>query len=47
MERPQSPIKEEWIKYKRYATHNLPKHIRDYLEYQSKMFCWYFDQKIF
>lgn len=33
----QSPSKEEWIKDKRYATHNLPQHMRDYLKYQGKM----------
>ena len=37
MERPKSPTNDEWIKYKRYATHNLPKHMQDYLNYQSKM----------
>lgn len=33
MERPQSPTKEEWIRYKRYATHNLPQYMRDYLHF--------------
>ena len=37
MERPQSPEPKEWIKYKRYATHNLPKYMQNYLEYNSKM----------
>jgi len=37
MERPQSPTKEEWIRYKRYATHNLPQYMRDYLEYERKL----------
>jgi hypothetical protein len=37
MERPISPSADEWIRYKRYATHNLPQHMKDYLDYQSKM----------
>lgn len=31
MERPQSPKPAEWIKYKRYATHNLPQYMQDYV----------------
>jgi len=37
MERPESPSNEEWIKYKRYAEHNLPKHMKDYLKYKSSL----------
>jgi len=37
MECPDSPRCEDWIRYRRYATHNLPKHMKDYLEYKSRM----------
>lgn len=47
MERPQSPTKEEWIKYKRYATHNLPQHMRDYLEYERKLSAGILTRKYF
>ena len=47
MERPQSPTKEEWIRYKRYATHNLPKHMRDYLEYERKLSAGILTRKYF
>ena len=33
----EDPKPEEWIKYQRYATHNLPDHLKKYLEYQSKL----------
>ncbi len=47
MERPQSPTKEEWIRYKRYATHNLPQYMRDYLEYQRKLSAGILTRKYF
>ena len=37
MKRPESTTNVEWIRYKRFAQHNLPKHIREYLEYKSKL----------
>ena len=39
MEEPKSPTNEEWIRYKRYATHNLPQHMQDYITYKSKISC--------